>query len=84
MNPKRLLILVGSYYPEHVGGTENYVRNLVNDIKSIGWQAYIMAPSLDNKERSYDYEGVPVYRYPRSINPSKEEIRGDVKPEYLR
>ena len=80
---KRLLIILGSYYPDFIGGTENYVRTLAKDMRELGWDTYIMAPSKDDNENSYDYEGVLVYRYPRSVNPTKDETNGKVEPEFL-
>lgn len=76
-------MILGWYYPDSVGGTENYVRLLANDLKSLGCDSLILAPSNDESEKHYEYEGIPVYRYPVSRNPSLSEIRGEVCPEYF-
>ena len=80
---KRILLLCGWYYPDSVGGTETYVRHLGKELRDFGWEVFVGAPSVDEQERQYIHDGLPVYRYPISLNPSKEEIRGTSAPKYL-
>jgi glycosyltransferase involved in cell wall biosynthesis len=80
---KRILLLSGWYYPDSVGGTETYVRHLGKELQNLGWEVFVGAPSVDDQEHRYIHDGLPVYRYPISLDPSKEEIRGTSRPKYL-
>jgi glycosyltransferase involved in cell wall biosynthesis len=80
---KRILLLCGWYYPDSVGGTETYVRNLGKELRDFGWEVFVGAPSVDEQGHLYSHDGLPVYRYPVSLDPSKEEIRGTSAPKYL-
>ncbi len=80
---KKILLLSGWYYPDSVGGTEVYVRNLGKELQNLGWQVFVAAPSVDEKEESYVHDGLQVYRYPISKNPSIDEIRGLTPPQYI-
>ncbi len=73
----RVLMLLGWYYPDSVGGTENYVRMLAKDLRSLGWDAVILAPAHDGSEGSYEHEGISVCRYPVTLTPGLLEIRGE-------
>lgn len=73
-----LLMLLGWYYPDSVGGTENYVWLLSRDLNTIGSEVTIIAPSKDETEKSYEFEWINVCRYPVSLSPSLEEIRGEL------
>ncbi len=37
----------------------------------------------NEKEHRYIHQGLSVYRYPTSIEPSKDEVRGRIEPKYL-
>lgn len=79
----RILLMSGWYYPDSVGGTEAYVRQLGKELQALGWEVTVAAPSIDEKEHKYIHDGLSVYRYPVSLLPGREEIRGAVPPEYL-
>lgn len=76
----RILLLAGWYYPDSVGGTEEYVRLLGRELKTAGYDVRIAAPSRDGEEYSYEYDGLPVYRYPVSMSPDKAEAMGAKEP----
>jgi len=80
---KKILMLLGWYYPDSVGGTENYVRMLTSELCKLGNEIIIAAPSKDENESNYEYEGIKVYRYPIEPNPSKDELSGKVEPRYF-
>jgi len=83
LKDKRILLMSGWYHPDSVGGTEVYVHSLGKELNAIGWNVMIAAPSIDEKEHNYTYEGLPVYRYPVSMNPTRYEVRGEAPPEYF-
>ncbi len=78
-----ILLLVGWYFPDSVGGTEMYVRCLAADLLRKGWNVSIAAPSRDEREDSYIYEGIPVFRYPITTKPGRPELRLEKEPEYF-
>jgi len=69
-------MLLGWYYPDSIGGTENYVRMLSNELVNLGCEVIIAAPCRDEKVHQYEHEGILVYRYP-------VRLRGEIKPEYF-
>ena len=79
----RILYMLGWFYPDSVGGTERYVHLLAKDIQEKGWDVTIAAPAIDEKEHQYTYDGITVYRYPVSLEPSLAEVRVKVVPGYF-
>jgi len=65
------------YYPDTVGGIEVYVAALSKHLRLAGHEVFIAAPHTQHKrERSYEHEGLPVYRYPIPLKPTRKESRG--------
>ena len=48
-----------------------YVHSLARDLKDLGCDVTIVAPSNDEKEHTYIYDGLSVYRYPVSLKPGR-------------
>ncbi|HTL69711.1 MAG TPA: glycosyltransferase [Candidatus Eisenbacteria bacterium] len=80
---RKILLVTGWYRPESVGGTETYVGWLAADLKALGYDARIAAPSTDEREMDYEHEGIPVHRYPVSRNPSRDELSGKSEPAFF-
>lgn len=75
----KIVQVCGWYFPDSLGGTENYVAALAERLHRAGHETYIAAPDpLSTTERSYEHEGVPVYRYPIPASPTRREARHDV------
>ncbi|MDP2938693.1 MAG: glycosyltransferase [Candidatus Omnitrophota bacterium] len=79
----RILYMLGWFYPDSVGGSEYYVYLLAKEVQASGWEVMIAAPSVDEKEDNYAYEGLSVYRYPVSLKPTRLEVRGETLPKYF-
>lgn len=60
----RVVHCVGWYFPEHVGGSEIYVRNLCRQLGTMGVECVVMAPMTDGSQPRSMHDGVPVLRYP--------------------
>ncbi|HEY6357004.1 MAG TPA: glycosyltransferase [Vicinamibacterales bacterium] len=60
----RVLLAVGWYFPDSVGGTEVYVRGLARHLARDGADVSIAAPSADAAASTYDHDGIAVHRYP--------------------
>jgi glycosyltransferase involved in cell wall biosynthesis len=60
----RVVHCVGWYFPERVGGSEVYVRNLCRQLVAMGVQCVVMAPAAEGSLPRSTHEGVPVLRYP--------------------
>jgi len=60
----RVVHCVGWYFPEQVGGSEIYVRNLCRQLGAMGVECVVMAPAADGSQPRSMHEGVPVLRYP--------------------
>ena len=54
---------VGFYFPENVGGTEVYVRDLVDSLSSSPVESTIVA-ATDRAYEEYSWSGASVLRYP--------------------
>ena len=67
------------YYPEGAGGTEAYVAALSAWLAAQGHEVRIAAPSAGaSGSRSYVHDGIPVFRYPIPLGPTRAEAQGDV------
>ncbi len=62
----RVLHCVGFYFPDPVGGTEVYVRDLASALRERGVESSIAA-AITGPESDYLWQGVPVRRYPSDI-----------------
>jgi glycosyltransferase involved in cell wall biosynthesis len=72
--PLKIVHLLGWYYPDGVGGTEVYVEGLCRRLKDAGHELLIAAPDPTlTKSVEYDYHGVPVFRYPITDRPTRDE-----------
>jgi glycosyltransferase involved in cell wall biosynthesis len=59
----RVVHCVGFYFPDQVGGSEVYVRDLATALAKRGVESSIIA-ATDGAGREYAWEGIPVFRYP--------------------
>jgi len=59
----RVVHCVGFYFPDQVGGSEVYVRDLAAALAERDVESSIIA-ATDGAYREYPWEGVPVIRYP--------------------
>lgn len=82
-SPRHILLLLGWYYPDSIGGTERYTQTLARDLRELGYRITIAAPSVDDRERHYEYNGTPVYRYPINVTPTTSEVRGATPPQHF-
>lgn len=72
----KIVQLCGWYFPQSLGGTETYVAALAERLRAAGHELAIAAPDAGaSVERTYEHEGIPVYRYPIAANPTREEAR---------
>ena len=73
----RVVQALGWYFPESIGGTEVYVAGLSRRLCAAGAEVAIAAPDpAAVRERFYEHEGVPVYRYPVPAAPTRAEVQG--------
>jgi glycosyltransferase involved in cell wall biosynthesis len=61
--PVRVAHCVGFYFPDQVGGTEVYVQDLLAELSRRSVDGYVVA-ATDERYRQYDWDGIPVVRYP--------------------
>jgi glycosyltransferase involved in cell wall biosynthesis len=70
----KIIHLLGWYFPDSVGGTEVYVEGLCRRLQDAGHDVLIAAPDPHRTTPDrYDYHGVPVFRYPISDHPTRDE-----------
>jgi glycosyltransferase involved in cell wall biosynthesis len=75
----KIVQALGWYYPESLGGTEVYVAGLSRRLRRGGHEVLIAAPDPQrNDERTYEYDGSCVYRYPIPSLPTRPESQGAV------
>lgn len=66
------------YYPEGAGGTEAYVAALCAWLQAHGDDVRVAAPMAGAPApHSYVHHGVPVFRYPIPLRPTRAEAQGD-------
>jgi glycosyltransferase involved in cell wall biosynthesis len=61
-----------TFAPDPIGGTEIYVEALARELKSCGIVSVILAPSSNNENHSYYYNGLHVRRY--RLAPASDEM----------
>ncbi|MBI3197685.1 MAG: glycosyltransferase [Rhodospirillales bacterium] len=77
----RVVHCVGFYFPDQVGGTEVYVRDLAAALVDHGIESSIIA-ATDGAPREYSWEGVPVFRYPaKSDRTYFQKLVGRLEPD---
>ena len=76
----RVLLALGWYFPDPVGGTEAYVRGLAGRLSGAGLDVAIAAPRDGGVPERYTHEGVPVFRYPVAVRPTADELQGIGRP----
>lgn len=75
----RIVQAAGWYLPTSHGGTEVYVSELAKRLNAAGHEVLIAAPEpLGQDERTYDADGIKVYRYPIPPRVSRDEAQGRV------
>ena len=75
----KIVQAVGWYFPESLGGTEVYVAGLGRRLRDAGHEVLVAAPDPAHaEERTYEHEGVSVYRYPIPSVPTRDEVQGTV------
>ncbi len=73
----KIVHAVGWYFPESLGGSEVYVAGLCRRLCRAGEEVLIAAPDVAcEDERTYEHEGVPVYRYPIPREATRAEAQG--------
>jgi glycosyltransferase involved in cell wall biosynthesis len=64
----------GWYFPDSLGGTEVYVAGLCRRLRAAGQEVLVAAPEPGaDRDRTYEHDGVPVYRYPIPAAPNRAE-----------
>jgi len=73
----RIAHLAGWYFPDGVGGTEIYVRELCRHQREAGHTVTVAAPraGLGGAELT-EHDHVPVFRYPIPSAPTRDEAQG--------
>jgi glycosyltransferase involved in cell wall biosynthesis len=70
----KIVHLLGWYFPDSVGGTEVYVEGLCRRLQDAGHDVLIAAPDARRREpQKYEYHGVPVFRYPITDQPTRDQ-----------
>ncbi|HTY76879.1 MAG TPA: glycosyltransferase [Candidatus Bathyarchaeia archaeon] len=76
----KIVQAVGWYFPESWGGTEVYVAGLCRRLRAAGQEVLVAAPDPAHAvERTYEHDGVPVFRYPIPAAPTRDEVQGRVR-----
>jgi glycosyltransferase involved in cell wall biosynthesis len=76
----KIVQAVGWYFPDSLGGTEVYVAGLCRRLRDAGQDVLVAAPdSAHAEERTYEHDGIPVYRYPIPLAPTRDEVQGTAR-----
>jgi glycosyltransferase involved in cell wall biosynthesis len=72
----RIVHALGWYFPDSLGGTEVYVAALSRYLREGGHEVLVAAPDARSEvARSYEHDGVEVYRYPIPQRPTRAEVQ---------
>src|ERR1035441_3164225 len=73
----KIILALGWYFPDALGGTEVYVNGLAQRLKKRGHEVSVAAPLRGIEEsREYEHEGIPVFRYPlRGTSATRDECQ---------
>jgi len=75
----RIMLALGWYFPDSLGGTEVYVRGLARALREAGHDVQIVAPRAGAAVTTcYEHDAVRVLRYPVPVQPTRAEAQGDV------
>ena len=75
----RVVHAAGWYFPHSMGGTEVYVAGVVRELRRAGLDVHVAAPFPGARDaEQYTHDGVPVFRYPIPLQPTRAEARGNV------
>lgn len=75
----KLALAIGWYYPDGRGGTEGYAATLAHAARAAGHVVHVVAPQAGLAgTRTYEHEGIPVFRYGTPVAPTRDEVRGTV------
>ena len=75
----KIVQALGWYYPDRPAGTEIYVEALCRRLRAFGHEVLVAAPDAGcAEERTYEHEGVIVYRYPVPPAPTRAECQARV------
>jgi glycosyltransferase involved in cell wall biosynthesis len=71
-----------TFAPDEIGGTEIYVEALARELNLGGIETLILAPSSDDKNHSYEHNGLRVRRYRLAVTSDKmlQELYGEGDP----
>ncbi len=73
----KIVQALGWFYPDSVGGTENYVAALSRQLRANGHDVAIAAPDPTSATpRRYEHDGFQVFRYPIPPRPTRDEAQG--------
>ena len=76
----KIVQAVGWYFPDSLGGTEVYVAGLCRRLRDAGQDVLVAAPDPRySEERTYEHDGIPVYRYPIPSAPTRDEAQGTAR-----
>ena len=72
----KIVHVCGWYFPDSLGGTETYVAALASRLRVAGHALVIAAPDPGAaRTRTYQHDGVPVFRYPIPALPTRDEVQ---------
>ena len=76
----KIIHAIGWYFPDSLGGTEVYVAGLCRRLNVAGHEVLVAAPLPGLAgTRTYEYEGVPVFRFGTPVKPTRAECQGTIQ-----
>ncbi len=73
---KHILFALEGFFPDNIGGTENYVLNLAKELRKNGYKISIIKPTKQDKTYNYLYDDFQVFCFPIKKIPTKRELSG--------
>ena len=75
----KIIQAVNYYYPDSSGGTERYIDGVGQELRKLGHQIIVLAPTL-KKSSHYLYNGIEVFRFAVPEKTARAEYLGMCRP----
>ena len=69
---------VARFFPESCGGIQTHLLEILPSLQAQGIESKVAASIESQKEDTYNYQGIEVYRYPVLTRPPEEPNHGEV------
>lgn len=78
----KIIHVLDSFFPDSLGGTENYVYFITKEMQRLGHDVFVVCSNKNSSTR-YTYDGIEVIRFKISAEASHKELTRKIAPKGL-